>query len=102
MPVDPRDTTDPGQLRPGAMQQTGELHARTMTSGATNARQGAPRKLTERDRRAGPIAQPPSASGSVGEAGDDDPGNHHDTPDNRVPPTSSVSSTAPMVVDHTG
>ncbi len=43
VPVDPRDTTDPGQLGPGAMQQSGELHARTMTSRATSARQGAPK-----------------------------------------------------------
>jgi len=71
-----------------------------MPSGVTNARQGAP-KLTERDRGAGPVAQPPP-SGPVGEAGDDDPSNHHDTPTTVFQPTASASNTAPMVVDHTG
>ena len=42
VPVDPRDTGDPGQLGPGAMQQSGELHARTVTSGARTAAQGTP------------------------------------------------------------
>ena len=45
VPVDPCDATDSGQLGPGAMQQSGELHARTMTARATSARQGTP-KLT--------------------------------------------------------
>ena len=38
VPVDPGDAGDPGQLGPGAMQQTGELHVRTVTPGGRYAR----------------------------------------------------------------
>ena len=43
VPVDPRDTADAGQLGPGAMQQSGELHVRTVTSGGRYAGQGTPK-----------------------------------------------------------
>jgi hypothetical protein len=43
VPVDPRDAADPGQLGPGAMQQSGELHVRTVTFRGEDAGQGTPK-----------------------------------------------------------
>ena len=89
VPVDPRDTTDPRQLGPGAMQQPGEPHARTMTSGATSARQGTP-KLTERDRSAGP-GSATTLSAPVGKAGDTTPATTTTPPTTVFQPTGSAA-----------